>query len=693
MAEYDGVVFQDFSKPLPKSDGDATATIQPETPPPDKPVAYPNPILEFKGEAATQLRQDFLIWMDQWLQELISAHNPLIDKWALEEKAYRALTPDGVNLPFEGACTDVIPAIAMAVDPIQNRLSGGVFKADPVIVVKPLRKKWADKVESIQQWIQYYQRHKLRLREVFAPHLFEFVKHGHMVFKTIYDREKYSMVTYDNKWQPVKKQITRFSGPRVLGIDINNFLFPPMYQNIQHCPIIAERQILTYNDLMIGVASGKLDKDACESLKGKETIIRDILELQREQSAEHQEVNQQKKFYFEIHEVNCQFDIDGDGLPEKLIVTYHRPTRTVLQLRYNWYFNQKYPYTLIPYTVTNDSLLGIGICEMVAPFQTTLTNWHRIATDNAFLANIRMFIARTDAKIENRPKLYGGRVFRVDEPQKDFIPFAAADIYNSTLSERQNIFGMSEKRTGVSDYLTGRESPILGSRATATSTVALIQEGTKRVEEVLENIRAGMADIIENCFSIWVQYGLDGLENVAFGDDDVATDIQEFFSSVGAENIEGALGIDLSVTDASNTKTAQQQMQLAIIQILMGYYEKLVQVGQMAIQAQQQQPQLAEMLEEIMASARAMFRDLLQKYDIRNPDIYLPDLEKLFNGAASGQTKPGDLEGLVGSITRPGGVPPAANRGPTPPAPGQPGVTPPAGSIPAPPPPGPMPSV
>ncbi len=669
--EMEGMVFQG-TRP-------AGAVVQSVSdgnlPPPDKTDAFPDPILPIgKGGFKDQATKDaFVSWVDTWLVETQASQQDNIKKWADEEKAYRALTSQasGYTPPYEGACMDVIPAIAMAVDPIQARLSQAIFKADPVYRLKPLRKKWTEKAPSIEMFVDFYQKNKLHLREVVGPRLFEFAKHGTMVLKTIYDRETYSVKTYDQGWKVVKKDVTRFRGPRVVGIPLNYFFCPAVYQDSQKSPFVMERQIVTYNDLMIAFKSGKIDD--CKDLEGKETISRDVLEIQQQQSANQQETIQQRKLYFEVWEIWCKYDIDGDGVPENLVLSYDYLNRKFLQIRYNWYFSQRHPYTLVPYTVANSTWMGLGLCEMILPFQDQLTNWHRIATDNAYLANIRMFIARTDAKIENKPKLFSGRVFRVDEPTKDLIPFAAADIYNSTLSERQNTFGMVEKRTGVSDYLTGRESPILGSRATATSTMALIAEGKGRVEEVLANIRTGMAEVLENCFSIWVQYGLDAIEDITFGDDKVAQDVRDFFNSVGIENVNGSLGIDLSATDASNSRVAQQQMQLQIIQVLMGYYEKLVGVGQMAIQAQAQMPQLSEMLQEIMASARKMFVNLLQTYDIRNPDAYLPDLEKIFNVNATGQGQPGALEGLVGAIAGQQRVPVAGGRGPAVPVPATPG--------------------
>lgn len=670
--EHEGMMFQGTKRvgeAVVQSISDGTA------PKPDMEKPFPKPILPIGpgGFKDQDTYNSFWAWVDRWLVEVRDSQNENISRWATQERAYRAQTDQasGYVPPFDGACMDVIPAIAMAVDPIQARLSQAIFKADPVFRLKPLRKKWVGKTTSIEKFVDYYQKNKLKMRDEFAPRLFEFCKHGEMVFKTIYDRETYSVKTYDRDWTVVKKEVTRFSGPRVVGIPINYFFCPAAYQDIQKSPFVMERQIVTFNDMQIAFKSGKIDDP--KDLEGKETISRDELENQQQASANQQENTQQKKLYFELWEIWCKYDIDGDGVPENLVITYDFLHRKFLQIRFNWYFSQRYPFTVMPYTVTAASYHGLGLSEMIKPFQDQLTNWHRIATDNAYLANIRMFIARTDAKIENRPKLFAGRVFRVDEPTKDLIPFAAADVYGSTLSERQNTFGMVEKRTGVSDYLTGRESPILGDRATATSTMALIAEGKGRVEEVLSNIRTGMAEILENCMAIWVQYGLDGVEDIAFGDDAVATDVRDFFDSIGIENVNGALGIDLSATDASNSRVAQQQMQLAIINVLMGYYQKLVEVIQLAVQSQQNMPQLTPMLVEIMESARKMFIDLLQKYDIRNPDAYIPDLEKYFNEPSNGQAGIGGLEGLIESIRGQQRVPVPGARGPVPTAPSLPG--------------------
>lgn len=645
-----GIEVVDIDAPLPLDD-DVTLDDRP----------FPDAIIKMSDETKTRLK----VYVEDWLSSLKSAHEDKIDEWAAQEQAYRAISDGPLNFPFVGACGDVVPVIAMSVDPIHARLDTGVFKSSPMIRFKGLKKSALPYIDPLEQWVEYYQKHRLQFRAVAAPRILEMIKHGTMFYKVVYERERYKIKSYNRAWEVVTKDVTTFSGPKVYGISIQDMMFPPGYQHLNDCPFVAERIRTTIGQLRIAQASKKIAN--VDEIVDQETSTKDTLREERQISANHEDADWITADQIEIFEIWCDFPIDGDdALPDRLVITYHWPTSTILQCRYNWYFHQRKPYIAIPYQITNDSIYGLGICEMSLFFQEAETKWHRMANDNAYLANIRMFIAKRESGIEEVPKLYTGRVFFVDNPGTDFIPFAAADIYQSTLGERQNIFGLAEKRTGISDYLTGRESPIVGSRATATSTVALIQEGTRRVEEVLENIRSGFSEIFRMCIYIWIQYGLDGIDDVVFGDDRIGEAVKDFFDSVSNENVVGMIAVDIAATDAANNKAVQQQTQLAMIQTMMQYLDKLVQAGQMAISAAQQQPELTALVSAVMESSRKMFTDLLNTYNVRNPEDYLPDLQRFLDAAVSaGQAQSGAPPGVGGPPNGGGGpVPGAAGGGP-----------------------------
>lgn len=633
----------------------------------------PPPILSLSEEEMNRL----LVWVDQWLNDLISYQQALQKDWAELEETYRARPAVKMKFaPFEGACNDTIPLGAVAVDAVYARLDSGLFQAKPLFSVRALNKEFSDHATHLERFIELYQRHYMQLRRVMQPRLLEFVKLGTMVLKVVYDRDERDVLMYD---QPgfehiIKTRVPGVAGPRILGIHLGDFLFPPFYESIQDCPAVFERQRTSWEKLKVLEAQGKLanvDKIRPFTRMGQRTQI----EQARETLSQHA----LRTFFeneIEVYEGWIDYDVDGDGIPESLVITYHKETRTVLQLRLNWYFHQRKPYVVVPYQVTSDTLYGLGVLEMSKPLQEAYTKWHRMAQDNAYIANIRMFIARKNSGIEESPRLYSGRVLFVDEPTKDLIPFEAGNTYPSTIQERQSIVGLLEKRTGVSDYLVGRESPIVGSRATATSTLALIREGLSRVEEVFSNIRYGLAEALQLCLSVWIQYGTNGVENVVFGPADAtATMVQDFFSKVDQANVNGAVAVDLSVTDAATAKQSKQQMQLALVQIMMQYLEKVLAAGQGALQALAQGvPEYAEMVKDVMRAARAMFRDLAEAYDVIDPDKYLPDLEAFLHGPAEPGSVAGQPGGPEESSSLPVGLGPArAAPVPRPPSPGEDG--------------------
>lgn len=596
---------------------------------------FPDSFIEMSQEEEDKLSA----WLDERIQELISAQQDNQSRWDAYETAYRAYPEPAKTTPFVGASTLVVPVIGMAVDPIYARLDTGIWKQDPPFTLKALRKSLQPYIASVQKFVNYWVINVAKLRSVASPRTLECVKLGTMVFKTVYDREQYTIKTYDpkNNYKVIDRTEVRYSGPRVRGISLGDILFPPGYQNIQDCPIVVERQRTSYWKLMIAQQSGRLRN--CEKIKDQLTRERTPLEDSRQAAAGHVDATVPGTGNDDgvVYEIHCDYDVNNDDIPEHLVITYHRPTRTYLQRRYNWYFSQKKPYTVIPYATTNESLYGMGLAEMVLPFQQAITKWEQMAEDNAYIANIRMFIVKINSEIEEVPRLYTGRCFFVQDPRNDFIPFAMGDIYPSTLTERQNLFGLVEKRTGVSDYLTGRESPVIGSRATATSTIALIQEGTKRVEQVLENFRVGYSEILMDCMGIWVQYGLEGLDEMVLGDDKVADDVRTFFDLITEGSVHGAIGIDLTATDASGSRSAMQSMQLQLIQIMMGYYEKLIEAMTTAAQVAKQMPEVVGIIRDTAIAARKLFIELLNNYQIRNPEDYVPDLTKYLD-AASGIT-------------------------------------------------------
>jgi len=614
---------------------------------------------EFKNPKAimrmsTDTRKELSVWLSDQLTQLTDEYEGKREEWARYEHAYKAYPEVAKSIPFIGASTDNIPLIASMVDPVHARLETGIFRQSPPFTMTALRKSMMKYEKPLQKFVNFYMKNIIDARKVASPRLLELAKLGTAVFYIDYRIDKKPRMSYIGG-KAETEMVTNFQGPVLEGVDLGDFLFPALYQDVQACPLVARRIRTTIPHLNSMARSGWLvNVDKVTGFGGRErTTVEEALEdtqgLASIQSNESVEIV--------IYEVFFRYDV-GDGVEQMMRAVVHMQTSdghegsplTILQLRPNDAWHGKYPFVLMNYTINNNSLLGTGLCEMVYPFQESVKRYHQLAQDNAFIANAKMFIAKRGIPgLEGDIKVYAGRTIYTDNPGADLIPLSMGDIYPSTLTERQNLLGLAEKRTGVSDYMVGRESPIVGSRATATSTLALIQEGTKRVEQVMENIRVGWNEIHEMFFHLWAQHGTWDLNEIQFGDEEDVRLVEEFFTTVAPKaRLTGAFSINIGVTDATTNKQVQQQMQLALINVIQGYLKQLLEMGQLVIQTQGI-PQFVGLVKEVIESSTAMYRDLLSKYDIPNSEEYLPDVLDLLASVGA----PGAEQGGTGG-TPPG---------------------------------------
>lgn len=623
-------------------------------------------------------RKALVTWLDQWIRDLTAGQQDKLTEWAEFELAYRALPDPQDDKPYRGACKDTIPVIAMAVEPVHARLETGIFKSDPFVVAKPIRKTAKKYSQALEHWFQFYFTKVVPLQKIASPGLLEQCKLGTMVMKVPYEQEHCRAKFYDNAGKVVERNFLKFRGPRPKMVSVKDFLFPAHYQHLQDCPCVFERQRTTIQALRaLEYDKWLTNVDEVERFTG--AVQSNEVEDARAQSANHDTNQSTMQGADEIVVYECWFRYDLDlpadtpqgksKYPLALVATFHPDSQTLLQLRYNPYYHQRFPYVVTPYTIANGTLYGVGIGEMALTFQRSITALHRNAVDNTYLANCRGFIRkRNSVNAESPIEVYAGFTIWCDDIN-EVKPFNLADVYSSTIQERQNLFGMVEKRTGVSDYMTGRESPALGSRATATSTLALIQEGTRRVEQVIGNERAGFAEVFELCMWCWAQFGLGELDDYLFEGEETGALLNEFFKSViKPENVGTMFTIDISPSDATTSRQVQQQMQLGLIQMMTSYMQQLLQVGQLAVQAQSQGlPQVRDMVEAIVRSAQVMYRDLLDKFDLPNADQYLPDILQFISALPSGSAGttgiPGQLPGVNPMAAPPGGAPPPVGPG------------------------------
>jgi len=655
------------------------ADLQPPMPRPEEP--YPEPVIKLSPARKDRLKR----WLMDQVQALLSKHADQEKLYAAIETAYRAQPIVDDGFPFKGRATETIPVIAAAIDPIHARLNTGINKQDPVLRVRPITPKMMAYSDALEEWVNYRRRHILDLPRHTGPAYLELCKLGTTIFKTVFDHVETTTTGYEQPgWKVVRKTAVRYHGARVLPLSPADVFWGVGYLRQEDLPIIVERQRFTPDQLVVAADGDypKLDPEAVKVLVDRATINqRTTVETARDAAAMdsphiHEEV-------ITLYEVWFEYDLQWDpsdpeskrSAPEKLVATIDLDTGELAQLRYNWYFHQQHPYTIIPYTLTNGSLRGLGIGEMSIPVQEGITRWYRMSSDNAYLANIRMWAAPKGAIREQRLQAFAGRVIPLNDPVKDLREIRMADTYPSTMTERGYLDQINQRRTGSNDYMGGNESPVVGSRATATSTLALIQEGSRRVEEVMENVRRGETDIALKCLALDIQYGPGDVFQRVFGEEETGRLLEQFFAETTVDELQQGIAIELAATDSGGSRAARQQTFMAIAQQVEAYTNRVVEMGQAAFQAAEAgQLETATLFADALIAHRRALREVFKANDIPDADQFLPDItddlaavaERAAAGAAAAQSA-----GVAGG----GGQPPAGMGGP----PGAPGaVAPPA---------------
>jgi hypothetical protein len=147
--------------------------------------AYPAPILPISKETEARLKAH----ISEWLTSLQQSHTDKVKEWADQEAGYRAISDGPKNTPFVGACGDVVPVIAMAVDPVHARLDTGIFKAKPVFKLTGLKKSILPVHRRARTVDRVLPEAPAALPAVCSPRILEMTKHGTMIYKTVYERE------------------------------------------------------------------------------------------------------------------------------------------------------------------------------------------------------------------------------------------------------------------------------------------------------------------------------------------------------------------------------------------------------------------------------------------------------------------------------------------------------------------------
>lgn len=583
-------------------------------------------------------------WLDQELSESLSAHYALeeqLDKW---QKAYdgEPASPRK-DFPWPNACNIVIPLIGIAVDSIVARIVNTLFSVTPFWSIRPLNKEVeliAKPTEGFLEWSRSNEFNIYKEVRLWTP---EVVKFGWGYIKCPWEVKTVQEFILGDNGQPVPI-INTLRRPNPHWVPIRDIVTQVGIEDeLEQAEWLAHRVQLTDGQLKWREADG-IYQGVDDVIKSKEdmsttTTLRNGVDFQYREKLNT------------LYEVWADVSISG-SLPQSVVITFHKPTKKILRAIYNPIMSNKRPFVKAKFIEREGQMQGYGIAKRLFDLQEEISTIHRQQVDNSTIANTRFFLGKRGA-IRPNTRIWPGRFLMVGDTEKDVKAVQLGDVYQSMHTLSVEILAFSERASGVSDPFLGRESSVVGTRATATGTLAILQEGNRRFDLNVRDIRDALSGVGRFVLELNHQFRPKGFAYFVQGQDGTLT---EQMLELPREFIASRLAIELTASTATINREIERQGYISLLGLLTQYYDRTLQMGSLLANPNVP-PELKAMGAKMAEGGRYIMQKLLQTFDIKNIDAVIPAMMEELNGSQGPQ---GDLGGgqpngqLEGTMAPPG---------------------------------------
>lgn len=618
--------------------------------------------------------------VERELSAAIDAHNERQKFLAKLLNAYKARPESEVkNFPWPNASNVVIPIVAVTVDTVASRLHRAVFGAKDIVEAKlntstpfvmtipadpndpmsaPTQKPLEEK--DIRDWCAWFLRTSGagdRLRTVFA----DMPLYGDSVVSLLWVEEKKTYHTYAPDGSVVALDVPGYNGVKWNVAAVPDVFWPTGYDEWQQLPWQAIRLRYSKPEMMKFVDQGAFRKEDVDALKPTS----ERQDERRKEARRAERVKDMSGEIYEVFEIRGSWEIPAtegkDAAFEEVVLTYSLEGRRLLRAIYNPYFGKSRHLVKVPYLVQPHEVAGQGVAEQSLPFQIEASTAHNQVIDAATAANAGVTVVSNETNLGPNEEIYPGKTVYTDGSAKDALAIFHLSEPNGVLGQvEEKAFFMNEKRTGVSVYNLGMESPVVGSRATATGTTALINEGNMRFWVSIDDMRKA----IEELFYLTIQqeqqmrpegYFFEKGRYIQFPPGDPRTSI--------------ALKLALS-SESVNRDIEVQQMQM-LMMVVNDYYMRLNQ-AMMLVANPQFPPQAKIMAVQTMEASSKLVRRFVERFDIENLDEVVPTVLGALQQMAAAMGAAGGQQPMAQPGVGQQALPPGPPRGGPPQAPSAP---------------------
>ena len=554
-------------------------------------------------------------WLCREIEDAFSSRSRLETVWNECLTMYEALPREEVrNSPVENAPNIEVPVGMMAVDIFYSTSIQTLFSVSPIVSVNiaPGREDLTEHKKVFEDFVDWGVRNEFELENAADNAILDTIQMGTGAYYVpwIVDRKK------------TKTQQIIGVKPRIHAWPVEDVIVQGgVCNNIQNLQFAGLRSYMTDHQLALNAElfDWDISKAAQAATVGWVKNTRERLGRTHD--------NKIQGSVYEIIDCYCFFDIDGDGFEEDLLVTYDRTSQTALKIRYNPY--DKRPIIPMHYQKRAYLFYGMGILEKLKALQREISDIHNYRNLNMLLANTRIWKAGQNSNVNEDTVLWPGRVLKLSDPES-FQGEKMADIYPSFPQAETMSMGLARQLVGIDEMANPKASNILSSRTPATTAQIGLGKENQRFAAAFKSMKSASAEAVKHCMYRYQERLL--ADDPLVTQKLVKTFGQEDFDLISEvlkdEDFDQSVSLEMTATSDKQSHGARLQTMMQLSQIMEGYYNRIIQLGQIATSPQVPTP-MRDMANKIVKAAGELVERIIRTYDtIRDPKAFLVDFEE-----------------------------------------------------------------
>ena len=243
-----------------------------------------------------------------------------------------------------------------------------------------------------------------------------------------------------------------------------------------------------------------------------------------------------------------EYDLDGDGINEQIVLAWVKGTDIVLRCDENPFPDKEIPFVSCVYDLEPFAMWGNGVADLISDNQKIHTAIMRGFIDNLSLSNNgQKFFRKGAIDYINMQKMSNGEKYIEVNDIEGFkdgsynnIPASTFNVYDMVTQEAESLTGVGRNFDGIDDATIGR---------TAAGVNMVMSAAQKHVNLLILSI----SEMYKDMFTKWYKY------NQAFLDDGQAFKISGQLAEVAKQQTQGEYNIELNINvDAQNQAKIQQ---------------------------------------------------------------------------------------------------------------------------------------